>query len=88
MAIMNFIENNNLVQLGNRNDFCYLCAKEIESKNELTYTKEFRELKGKMEGKHCVKFVRAGTETAICLEHIHKIAKDYPLPKETTDSEK
>jgi hypothetical protein len=81
MAIMNLNKDNKLVQLGNRNDFCYLCAKEIAAKNERDYADQMAKLKGKEEGKPCVKFVRAGTETMICLAHIHQIAKENPLPE-------
>jgi hypothetical protein len=81
MAIMNFIDNDPLVQLGNRNDYCYLCARELKAKSEIEYQKKFQALKGKLEGQKVVKMNRGGTETCICLEHIHKIAKENPLPK-------
>jgi hypothetical protein len=80
MPIMNFNNLSPTVQLGNRNDYCFLCAKEIKAKNEMEYQKQFNDLKGKLEGQPCVKIVRSGTETCICLEHIHKIAKENPFP--------
>jgi len=83
MALLNNnINSRTGVTIGNRSDFCYLCATEIEAQNEAQYQKKFNELKGSLEGKPVMKIFRSGTETCICLEHIHKIAKENPLPKE------
>lgn len=70
------------ISLGNRNDFCHLCALEVKGKDEREYQKKFSELKGKHEGRPMLKISRSGSDICICLEHIHKIAKDNPLPKE------
>lgn len=82
MAIMNGLKNEGLTQLGTRSDFCYLCARELKAKNEREYTKSFNELKGKLEGKKCVKILTNGTTITICLDHIHKIASENPKEEE------
>jgi hypothetical protein len=85
MALMDgtsSLNRNTGIALGNRNDYCYLCATEIVGKDEREYQKKFNELKGKHEGKPMLKIYRSGTETCICLEHIHKIAEKNPLSKE------
>ena len=79
---LNYQDLNNIIQIGNRDDYCYLCAKEINAKSEMDYNKQFNNLKGKLEAKKIVKIRRSGTEICICLDHIHQIAKENPLPKE------
>jgi len=75
-------EEKKIVTLGNRGDYCYLCAREVTAKDEREYRQKQADLKGKLEGKKCIKINHNGMEFAICLEHIHKIAKENPLPKE------
>ena len=81
MALMDFTGNrlSTSVQLGNRMDYCYICQCEVVAKNDIEYTKKINELKGKWEGKPMLKIRRSGTETCVCMEHIHKIAKENPL---------
>lgn len=82
MALTNNINDaKGIVSVGNRHDYCYLCAREIKAESERDYDKQFAALKGKLEGKKILKFKRGGTETIICLDHIHKIAEENPLPK-------
>lgn len=80
--ITDFKAKDRLVQIGNRNDVCYLCALEVTGKDEREYRKKMSQLKGSLEGKPVVKIKKNGTETAICLNHIHKIAKENPLTNE------
>lgn len=70
------------VQLGTRNDYCYLCARELVAKDEREYNKKFNALKGKQEGKPVLKIGRTqGSEMTVCMECIHKIAKQNPIEK-------
>lgn len=78
-GISNPLDKKGHVQLGNRNDVCYLCLKEIVGKNDQEYNKKIAALKGKFEGKPMLKVGRAGTDINICIEHIHKIAEENPL---------
>lgn len=78
MSIRDFNEQRGLTTLGNRNDFCYLCATSIPRSNEAEYQKSFKKLRGAEEGKKVVKIRRAGTETVICMDCIHKLAEENP----------
>jgi hypothetical protein len=70
---------NQYIGLGNRNDTCHLCLMELTAKNEVEYAREKQKLVGAHEGRPMIKFRRSGSETCICLEHIHKIAKENPI---------
>lgn len=78
-GLSNPLDKKNHVQIGNRNDVCYLCLKEVEGKNDAEYNKKVAGLKGQFEGKKMLKVGRAGTDINICLDHIHKIANENPL---------
>lgn len=77
-----FNNTSNQTQLGNRNDFCYLCAKDIKADNEDDYHRQLKALKGAIEGKQTVKISRSGTSICLCLPCIHKIADENPIKKE------
>lgn len=74
--------NDGIVQVGNREDVCYLCEKELRDKKPDDLVKQLAELKGQLDGQKVVKIKRYGNETVICLKHIHKIASENPLDKE------
>jgi hypothetical protein len=91
MALVGGIESLNIagsgacITLGNRNDYCYICAREIKGKDERDYQKQFNELKGKYDGKPVLKISGSGIDICICPEHIKKFAKDFDkmaLPNE------
>jgi hypothetical protein len=85
MALMDFNQGKSTtgVQLANRNDSCYLCAREIKAKDERDFNKQIAELKGKEEGKPVLKVGRTqGSEICICMNCIRKIAKEHPAQKE------
>lgn len=67
------------LQLGNRHDFCYMEAMELTAKNEAEYTKMFRALKGKYEGKPMMKLRKGSSEICISLEKLHEFVKNNPL---------
>jgi len=79
MAIngLNSIESNTGVSIGNRNDFCYLCALELDtSKGEKHYNTELKKLKNILEGQKVFKINRGGSVTTICKEHIALLNKE------------
>jgi hypothetical protein len=80
MALID-LQRSGLVVLGNRNDSCYLCTEALKktSKKKEQFDAEARALRGLLECKPVVKIKRAGTDTVICLECIHKIANENPI---------
>lgn len=69
-------------QLGTRNDYCYLCAKQIEAKNEREFDAKFKALKGQLEGQPILKVGRTqGAEICICMDCIRKVAEENPAKK-------
>lgn len=82
MAILSSDLKEQIVQLGNRNDACYLCTNAITAKDEKEFRAKKAELKGKLEGTKVVKIFRSGTETILCMDCIHKIAAENPVTPE------
>lgn len=78
----NQLDKKGHVQLGNRNDICYLCQKEVVAKNDIEYNKKIVALRGQHEGKPMLKVGRAGTDINICMNHVHQIANENPLPEQ------
>jgi hypothetical protein len=70
-----------LVQYGSRGDICVLCLRETAAKDKVDYAIARNRLKGQLEGKQVVKLRVSGSDVAICLDHIHKIAKEFPVKK-------
>lgn len=58
-----------IVQLGNRNDVCVLCAKKTNKR----FAEAKRELKGNLEGK---KVLRATSEICYCLECLKELTEE------------
>lgn len=81
--ILNLNESNeNYIVIGNGEDVCLFCANELAKKDHISLSSADRKLRGKYYGKKMVKPPMNGIRLTICLEHIHKIAKLYPLTEE------
>ena len=75
--------DNDVVLWGNKQDVCHLCLREEYNKEKKGGLVEIRrKLEGRLENKKVVKLKQSGAYVVLCLEHIHKIAKDNPLEEE------
>lgn len=74
--------NRKYIQLGNRNDYCYVEAMELIAKDEREYSQKFAELKGRHEGKPMFKIRKGASEVCISLDKLHQIVKENPLPED------
>ncbi len=72
---------NNLVYYGNRSDICVLCKKELAAKENMEIPELESKLRGELSGEKILKIRHSGADIIICLDHIHKLAKDNPLNK-------
>ena len=70
-----------LVQYGSRGDICALCLRDTAAKEKVDLAIARNKLKGKLEGKRIVKVRQSGADVIICLNHIHKIAAEFPPEK-------
>lgn len=73
-------KSNTYLQLGNRNDYCYMEAMDLKAKNEQEYTKAFAALKGKHEGRPMLKLRKGASEICISLEKLHEFVAANPIP--------
>ena len=83
MAMFGVNDKNSMINYGNRNDFCMLCAREIKAKDRDEYAAEKKKLVGKLEGQPVVKFNQNGQDNCICKEHIKKLYEEMFAAEET-----
>jgi len=78
MALFDQVNPMDYILVGNKSDWCILCAKEVRAENREEYVDKQKQLAGKLEGETVVKFRYHGNDLCVCMDHIRKIAIDYP----------
>lgn len=73
--ILNLNEPKNNIVIGNADDVCILCAKELSDEKKISLTMADKKLHGTFEGKKMLRIPLNGFRATICMDHIHKISE-------------